>query len=56
MKKTISFALLLTIPWTVFAEVKLPALFSDNMVLQQNFNAPVWGWADPGEKVSVKGS
>lgn len=56
MKKTISFAILLTISWTAFAEVKLPALFSDNMVLQQNFDAPVWGWADPGEKVSVKGS
>ncbi len=56
MKKTILFALLLITPWPAFAEVKLPALFSDNMVLQQDFNAPVWGWADPGEKVSVKGS
>ena len=56
MKKTILFALLLTISCPAFAELKLPALFSDNMVLQQDFNAPVWGWADPGEKVSVKGS
>jgi sialate O-acetylesterase len=35
------------------AEVHLPALFSDHMVLQSNFAAPVWGWADPGEKVTV---
>jgi sialate O-acetylesterase len=35
------------------ADVKLPAIFSDHMVLQQNARAPVWGWADPGEKVTV---
>ncbi len=37
-----------------FAEVKLPALFSDHMVLQHDMDIPVWGWADPGEKVIVK--
>jgi len=36
-----------------FAEVKLPGLFSDNMVLQQNASVPVWGWADDGEPVTV---
>ncbi|HKS35546.1 MAG TPA: sialate O-acetylesterase, partial [Verrucomicrobiae bacterium] len=35
------------------ADVKLPALFSDNMVLQQGTRVPVWGWADEGEKVTV---
>ncbi len=35
------------------ADVKLPAIFSDHMVLQQDVAAPVWGWADPGEKVIV---
>ena len=34
-------------------EVKLPALFSDHMVLQQEMSAPVWGWADAGEEVAV---
>ena len=38
------------------AEVKLPALLSDNMVLQQQADARFWGWADPGEKVAVHGS
>ena len=28
------------------AKIKLPALFSDNMMLQQKSNAPMWGWAD----------
>jgi sialate O-acetylesterase len=35
------------------AEVKLPPLFSSNMVLQQGMEIPVWGWAFPGEKVTV---
>src|SRR5687767_9651851 len=36
------------------AEVKLPALFSDNMVLQREKPIAVWGWAEEGEKVLVK--
>ncbi len=39
---------------TALADVKLPAIISDNMVLQQDTPAGVWGWADAGEKVSVK--
>jgi Domain of unknown function (DUF303). len=35
------------------ADVRLPALFSDNMVLQQGMDLPVWGWADEGEEVKV---
>ena len=35
------------------AEVRLPAIFSTHMVLQAGKSVPVWGWADPGEKVSV---
>ena len=36
------------------AEVRLPALFSDNMVLQRDARVPVWGWADEGEVVTVR--
>ena len=39
---------------TAIADVKLPAVISDNMVLQQETPATVWGWADAGEKVTVK--
>src|SRR2546426_4275355 len=35
------------------ADVKLPGLFSDHMVLQQGMRVPIWGWADDGEKVTV---
>lgn len=38
---------------SVQADVRLPALFSDHMVLQQDMALPVWGWADPGEKITV---
>lgn len=36
------------------AEVKLPAIFGEHMVLQRDQANPVWGWADPGEEVTVK--
>jgi len=36
-----------------WADVKLPAIFGDNMCLQQGRDLPVWGWADPGEEVTV---
>ena len=39
-----------------FGDVSLPSIFSNGMVLQQTSNVAVWGWADPGEKVNVKGS
>ena len=36
------------------ADVRLPAVISDNMVLQKTAKAPIWGWASPGEKVTVQ--
>ena len=35
------------------ADVKMPAVFSDHMVVQSGMPMPVWGWADPGEQVTV---
>jgi sialate O-acetylesterase len=35
------------------ATVRLPALVGSHMVLQRGRPVPVWGWAAPGEKVSV---
>ncbi|MFC2128496.1 sialate O-acetylesterase [Bacteroidota bacterium] len=32
-------------------KLKLPAIIGDNMVLQQNSNVPLWGWAFPGSKI-----
>lgn len=36
------------------AQLRLPAIFGDHMVLQQKQANPVWGWAVPGEKVTVE--
>jgi sialate O-acetylesterase len=38
---------------SAFADVKLPALISDNMILQRHIRIPIWGTADPGEKVTI---
>jgi sialate O-acetylesterase len=35
------------------ADVKLASIFGDSMVLQRDLLVPVWGWADPGEEVTV---
>src|SRR5262245_56301643 len=35
------------------AEVKLPSVLSDGMVLQQGMKLNIWGTADPGERVTV---
>lgn len=40
-------------PVTVAAVVKLPAVFSENMVLQRGLPVPIWGWAENDEKVTV---
>ena len=39
-----------------FCDVRLPSIFSDNLVLQQKSGNPIWGWADPGERVKVNTS
>ncbi|MGV3720572.1 MAG: sialate O-acetylesterase, partial [Actinomycetota bacterium] len=36
------------------AEVSLPSVLGSHMVLQRGQDCPVWGWADPGETVTVK--
>jgi sialate O-acetylesterase len=38
---------------TARADVRLPKIFGDSMVLQQQSQAAVWGWADADEEVTV---
>jgi len=45
--------LLLAFSTAVRGDARLPAIFSDNMVLQQGVRVPIWGWADEGEEVTV---
>lgn len=41
------------VPGVVSADVRLPRIFSDHMVLQEGAAVPIWGWADPGEGVGA---
>lgn len=45
---------LILLPTVASADPKLPGVFSDNMVLQRDKAVPVWGKAEPGEKVTVE--
>jgi len=42
---------LITITNQVFANLRLPALIGNNMVLQQSEDILIWGWDDPGAKI-----
>jgi sialate O-acetylesterase len=54
MKNSFLFLLLLALSSLAKAEVSLPLLFGDHMVLQRDQPIPIWGWAKAGEVVSVR--
>ena len=39
---------------TLNAQIKLPKLISDGMVLQRDVEIPIWGWASANEKIVVR--
>jgi sialate O-acetylesterase len=45
--------LFLLTPFLAQAEVHLPKLFTDHMVLQQNKEITIWGTAFPGESITI---
>ncbi|MDR2274176.1 MAG: sialate O-acetylesterase [Sphingobacterium sp.] len=47
---------LLLMQWSATAKVRLAALFTDGMVLQQQAQVPIWGWADPQATVTLQTS
>ena len=51
--KILLLLLVLSAKLSLSAQVKLPALVSDNMVLQQNAKVNLWGWAAPNEKINI---
>lgn len=53
-KMTLFLIAFLAFTVNTLAEVKLPKVISDNMVLQRNQQVKIWGWADAKEKVSVR--
>ncbi len=54
MKVTILLIWFFLLPVLSIADVSLPKLISDGMVLQRDTKVNIWGWASPGEKVVIK--
>lgn len=38
----------------ISADIRLPKLIGEGMVLQRDTKIPLWGWAEPGEQVQVR--
>ena len=36
-----------------YSGVTLPRIFGSNMVLQRDMQVPIWGWASPGEEITI---
>ena len=53
LSRLIAMVMLLVAAPIASADVRLSGMFSDGMVLQQSIPLPVWGSAEPGEKVTV---
>lgn len=49
----LALVVLTALPSSGWAELKLPAFFSDNMVLQREKSVAIWGWADARANVTV---
>lgn len=54
--KNLVFILFLCCSVSIKAEVRLSAIFTDGMVLQQEKSVPIWGWAKPSSQVEVRTS
>lgn len=53
MKRLFTFIVLALVVAGAQAKVRLPHVLGDNMILQQNSEANLWGWAKPGAKVEI---
>ncbi|NQU10124.1 hypothetical protein HQ590_04995, partial [bacterium] len=49
----IALLVVLMLAGPAWAELKLATVFGDNMVLQRDRPVPVWGWAEPGDNITV---
>lgn len=51
--KNIILYFLLFFSLSSIAQIRLPKLISDDMVLQRDKPVKVWGWASPNEKITL---
>ena len=52
-QKAFLFCLVALISVSGFSQLRLPAVLSSGMVLQQNDSVSLWGWSQPAEKIFV---
>ncbi len=53
MRKIFAAILFLCFALSTSAKIELPAIFTDNMVLQQQTDAPIWGKATPKKTIEI---
>lgn len=53
MRKLSMLSLLLSMVLCSNANIRLPNVLSDNMVLQQQSQVRLWGWCEPGERIGI---
>ncbi len=56
MRKLLTSALFTILALSASAQIRLPNVFSDHMVLQQKEKVAIWGWGAPSEEISIQTS
>jgi sialate O-acetylesterase len=56
IKSTSTILVMMFVCSVASADVRLPHLFGDHMILQQESTNAIWGFADPGEQITVTAS
>ncbi|WP_288425006.1 sialate O-acetylesterase [uncultured Spirosoma sp.] len=54
MRQFVWICLFALVNLTAQAQLRVPSLISDGMVLQRDTPLTIWGWATPGEKITVQ--
>lgn len=54
MKKIVLFFAAIGLSVVLSAQIRLPRIVSDSMILQRDTRLKIWGWASPGERISVE--
>ena len=54
MRKIIFLILFAIASSSVSGQLRLPAIYSDHMVIQQNATVPIWGWATASQALTIK--
>src|SRR5687767_13483569 len=54
MRSIILLLILTLVSMTIKAQLRMPAIYGDHMVIQKNATVPIWGWAGATQDVTIK--